>query len=305
MKYYEVLFRISAPGELVSDVCDVVAALAGETGFESFTPTPTGICGYVQQDAFKADALDALLAQLPFGESVSVSYEVVPADEADWNAPWEKEGFEPVWVNDLLVVHDGRHLPIIAAAGDGNSVIQVEIDAKMAFGTGNHQTTRLMCNSIMTLELSDKTMLDCGTGTGILAIVALKRGARRAVGYDIDDWSAINAMHNAVLNRVNSRMTVYQGDASILDKMDEPFDVVMANINRNILLADIPRFARALRPGGTLLLSGFYTADAAMLEQRAAACGLLADERHEEDGWACLKLHKPKVAEVKTGEDNE
>lgn len=294
MKYYEVLFHISAPEELVSDVSDVVAALAGEAGFESFSPSAQGVCGYVQQEVFSADVLDALLEQLPFGEGVSVGYEVRPADEADWNAPWEQEGFEPIWVGRELVVHDGRHLPH-PAPEDGEGRIEVEIDAKLAFGTGNHQTTRLVCHALLGLGLSGKTVLDCGTGTGILAIVALKRGARRAVGYDIDDWSALNAMHNAVLNHVDDRMAVYQGDASVIDRLGERFDVVVANINRNILLADMPRFARALAPGGTLLLSGFYAEDIDLLRQEAKKQGLEMGGWQQEDDWACMRINKAKL----------
>jgi len=294
MKYYEVDFNIDCPADLKGDVCDVVAALAGGIGFESFTDTSHGICGYVQQQDFDASQLDAMLAQLPFGDDVSVSYKVLPADEADWNAPWEKEGFEPIWVDSQLVVHDGKHLPH-PTPEHGDDIIQIEIDAKLAFGTGNHETTRLMCNALTGLHLDGKTILDCGTGTGILSIVALKKGAARAVAYDIDDWSAINAMHNAVLNHVDSRITVYQGDASILDNIDEQFDVVVANINRNILLADMPRMHQHLRPQeGILLLSGFYADDAPLLEEQALALGMTKVDEWVDKDWACLKMKNEK-----------
>ena len=290
MKYFEVDFVIDCQADVRSDVCDVVAALAGDAGFESFTSTPQGICGYVQQEAFNAAMLDGLLGQLPFGDTVSVSYQVLPADDADWNAPWEKEGFEPVWVGLRLVVHDGKHLPHPAPT-DGDGSIQVEIDAKLAFGTGNHETTRMMCNALLGLSMEGKTVLDCGTGTGILAIVALKRGAARAAAYDIDDWSAINAMHNAVLNHMDSRMAVYQGDSTVIESLGEQFDVVMANINRNILLADMPRMVAALKPGGTLLLSGFYRQDASLLCQKGRTLGLELTAEHHEEEWACLELN--------------
>lgn len=286
MKYYEVDFTITCPEDILSDVSDVVAALAGEAGFESFTPSAHGLCGYVQQDAFNAAALDAVLGQLPFDDGVSVAYTVLPADEADWNAPWEQEGFQPIELGSSLVIHDGRHLPQHESADD---TLMIEIDAKLAFGTGNHQTTRLMCNALLDLPLSNLTLLDCGTGTGILSILALMRGASQAVAYDIDEWSAINALHNAVLNHVDDRIKVYQGDATILEDIDQQFDVIVANINRNILLADMPHFVSHLNlQGGKLLLSGFYQADVPLLVDRARQLGLALRLQQDEDQWSLL-----------------
>ena len=291
MKYFEVNFMISAPAESFQDVRDIVAALAGQAGFETFEETEKGLKGYVQQELFDAGALNGNLEDLPFPDA-KVSYDVLPADEADWNAPWEKEGFDPIHVGDRLVIHDGVHLPTfpLAAASD---VISVEIDAKLAFGTGNHQTTRLMCNALLNLPLNGKSLLDCGTGTGILSIVALLLGAKRAIAYDIDDWSAINALHNAVLNHVSDRMTVYKGDVSILENMDETFDVVLANINRNILLADMPQMCKHLSPnGGILLLSGFYAADVPLLIARADEQGLKLMNHAAEGEWTMLRFQQ-------------
>ena len=286
MKYYEVDFTITCPADILSDVSDVVAALAGEAGFESFTPSAHGLCGYVQQDAFNAAALDAVLGQLPFDDGVKVAYTVLPADEADWNAPWEQEGFQPIEIGSSLVIHDGRHLPQHESADD---TLMIEIDAKLAFGTGNHQTTRLMCNALLDQPLSKLTQHDCGTGTGILSILALMRGASQAVAYDIDEWSAINALHNAVLNHVDDRIKVYQGDATILEDIDQQFDVIVANINRNILLADMPHFVSHLNPqGGKLLLSGFYQADVPLLVDRARQLGLALRLQQDEDQWSLL-----------------
>ena len=290
MKYYEVTFHINASEDIRSSVADVVAALAGDAGFESFETTADGLCGYVQQDTFDATALDSVLQQLPFGDAVQVEYDVREADQADWNAPWEKEGFQPVWVSPRLVIHDGVHLPS-PTLPEEQDCVQVEIDAKLAFGTGNHQTTRLMCAEIMSLQLEGKNILDCGTGTGVLSIVALLSGAAHAVAYDIDDWSTINAMHNAVLNHVDDRMTVFQGDASILQQMDERFNLVVANINRNVLLSDMPLFRHCLDDrDGVLLLSGFYQQDTAMLRQRAAECGLMTADEKSDGDWALMKF---------------
>jgi ribosomal protein L11 methyltransferase len=287
MKYYEVHFTISCPNELLQDVCDVVAALGGEAGFETFEPTTDGMKGYVQQALFSTEMLDAALQQLPFHD-VSVSYTVAEADDRDWNATWEEEGFEPIYVGNQLAIHDGVHLPY--PTDNDADRLQVEIDAKLAFGTGNHATTRMMCGELMELQLAGKRILDCGTGTGVLAIVALLKGAAQAVAYDIDEWSVDNARHNAVLNHVDSRLTAILGDAAVIDTLDGTFDVVMANINRNILLADMPRFLRAMHAESVLLLSGFYHDDVPLLTDRAQELGLRFVYERNEDEWACLKF---------------
>ena len=291
MKYYEVRFHISAPEELLQDVRDVLAALAGELGFESFEDTPYGLKGYVQQACLEPAAIDELTAALPF-EGVSVQSEVAQAEDKDWNQQWEEEGFDPIAVGGHLIIHDGRHLPDGVSNDDTDEeMLSVEIDAKLAFGTGNHATTRMMAEAIMESQLEGKTLLDCGTGTGVLAIVALLKGARQAVGYDIDEWSVRNANHNAVLNRVDGRFTSILGDAAVIEDLPlHSFDVVTANINRNILLADMPRMLQALKPDGTLLLSGFYQEDIALLQAKAESLGLSVHSTRHEGEWAMMEL---------------
>lgn len=285
MRYFEVKFTVSAPEQVLQDLRDVLAAMAGDAGFETFEETADGLTGYVQQDAFDADALDAIVSALPFSEA-SVSYTVAEAENRDWNEQWEQEGFEPVSVDGHLIIYDGRHLP---QAAEGQLLVQ--IDAKLAFGTGNHETTRMMAASLMALSLDGKRVLDCGTGTGILAIISLLCGAESATGYDIDEWSVNNALHNATLNGVEQRFTAILGDSTVIQTLDGPFDVVVANINRNILLADLPRMREAMNEeGATLLLSGFYNEDTALLTTKASEIGLqLKNERHEGE-WACLEF---------------
>ena len=164
----------------------------------------------------------------------------------------------------------------------------IEIHARQAFGTGTHETTQMMVATLAAMELEGKRVLDCGTGTGILAIVALKGGAREAVGYDIDEWSTANARHNATLNGVDERMKVLLGDVSVLNEVEGSFDVVLANINRNILLADMPAMALKLTPGGTLALSGFLTADVSLLLAKAGELGLTLTAKKNEAEWVCL-----------------
>ena len=289
MKYYEVKFCITAPDYLRQDACDVVMAMAGEAGFESFAQTGEGFNGYVQQSLLRTDLLEELMDGLPFDE-VKVEWQVAEAEDRDWNEQWENEGFGPVVVGSGCVVHDGRHLDGIRLDDYG---LAVEIDAHLAFGTGNHETTRLMIAALLQLQLGGCRVLDGGCGTGILGIVALKRGAKEVVGYDIDEWSVNNALHNAVINGVGDAYTALLGDAAVLGAVEGTFDVVMANINRNVLLADMPAFCSKLAPGGRLLLSGFYTDDRQLLVDMATGLGLRLDDEHVEDNWMCLVFSCP------------
>ena len=316
MKYFEVAFTLSPYS---TDACDVLAALAGEVGFETFMETEDGLTGYVQQALFNEQTLKETIEDFPF-DGVSISYDVQEAEDKDWNEQWEQEGFEPIVVRgkwrevrgkrnaQTLIIHDGRHIPETISEND----ITIEIDAKLAFGTGTHETTRMICSTLLDLfsnlspltspldgtslatigtqELSPLKVLDCGTGTGILAICALKLGASEAVGYDIDEWSADNARHNAVINRVDDRFTSLLGDVNILKEVEGSFDLVMANINRNILLADMPMMHEKMAPGAQLILSGFYTADIPMLTEKAQSLGMKLVAQEEDNDWACVVL---------------
>ena len=279
MKYFEVDFTISPYS---ADASDVLAAMAGEAGFETFEETETGLKGYVQQNLFDVSVLKTALEDFPF-EDTTISYDIREAEDRDWNEQWEQEGFEPIVISDNLIIHDGRHLP------DSTPDISIEIDAKLAFGTGTHETTRMICSTLLELQPKGR-VLDCGTGTGILSICALKLGAQEAVGYDIDEWSVDNARHNAVINQVDNRFTSLLGDASILNKVEGTFDLVMANINRNILLNDMPQFVSKMNAGATLILSGFYTDDCQILIEKAQTLGLTLQQQKEDQQWACLVL---------------
>jgi len=279
MKYFEVDFTISPYS---ADASDVLAAMAGEAGFETFEETETGLKGYVQQNLFDVSVLKTALEDFPF-EDTTISYDIREAEDRDWNEQWEQEGFEPIVISDNLIIHDGRHLP------DSTPDISIEIDAKLAFGTGTHETTRMICSTLLELQPKGR-VLDCGTGTGILSICALKLGAQEAVGYDIDEWSVDNARHNAVINQVDNRFTSLLGDASILNKVEGSFDLVMANINRNILLNDMPQFVSKMNADATLILSGFYTDDCQILIEKAQTLGLTLQQQKEDQQWACLVL---------------
>lgn len=274
------------------DAQDILSALAGEAGFETFEETATGLKGYVQQALFDEDTLQQVLEGFPF-ENVTLSYSIQEAEDKDWNEQWEQEGFEPIIINlppskgkGNLIIHDGRHLP-----SDNNlqpSSIMIEIDAHLAFGTGTHETTRMICGMLLDMQLDGLRVLDCGCGTGILGICALKVGAASVVGYDIDEWSADNTRHNAVINRVDDRLTALCGDANVLSGFSAEFNVVLANINRNILLNDMERFRNVMAPHAQLVLSGFYKKDCALLESKAQTLGLSLKATRSDGDWACL-----------------
>lgn len=205
--------------------------------------------------------------------------------DQDWNQDWEDQGFEPIGVSDHLVIYDAKHTDMSMFAGD-DGVMRIFIEARNAFGTGTHQTTRMILRRLLGMDLTGKSVLDCGCGTGILGIVASRLGANRVLGYDIDEWSSENAKHNAALNGVDN-LDVLLGDASVLDGVKEEFDVVIANINRNILLNDMPAFRSHLKTGGRLILSGFYETDVPMLEQAAQSNGLTIIDVVTDGEWAC------------------
>lgn len=274
------------------DAQDILSALAGEAGFETFEETATGLKGYVQQALFDEDVLQQVLEGFPF-ENVALSYSIQEAEDKDWNEQWEQEGFEPISLplppskrKGNLIIHDGRHLP--SDISFQPSSIMIEIDAHLAFGTGTHETTRMICSTLLEMELAGTRVLDCGCGTGILGICALKVGAASVVGYDIDEWSADNTRHNAVINHVDDRLTALCGDANVLSGFSAEFNVVLANINRNILLNDMEHFRSVLAPHAQLVLSGFYKNDCALLESKAQSLGLSLKATRSDGDWACL-----------------
>ena len=294
MKYYEIEITIKPCTDATRAI---MTALAADAGCEAFEDTKTGVMAYVQQALFNREALDESISSFPISET-SITYEVREAEDKDWNEQWEQEGFEPIEVRSkkedgrCIIIHDGRHLPDSSLI-TYHSSLNIEIDAHLAFGTGTHETTRMICATLLGMDLKGKRVLDCGCGTGILGICALKLGAASCVGYDIDEWSADNTRHNAVINQVDSRLQPLCGDSSILSSYGAEFDLVMANINRNILLADMPRFVSVMAPHSTLILSGFYETDCALLESKAQQLGLKLATTKTDGNWACMVLNTP------------
>lgn len=289
MEYFLTTFTLTAApdtaAELIETASDLVCALAGEAGYEAFEQQQGRVLAYVQRALYSEEALQTALASWPM-DGITLTHHTAPAPDEDWNAAWERAGFEPIDVAGTFFIYDARHPVSVPPARTA-----IALAPRQAFGTGTHQTTRLMLAALARADVAGKDVLDCGCGTGVLAIAAALSGAASVVAYDIDPWSADNARDNAALNHA-THIEVRLGDSGVIAQDTACYDLVMANINRNILLSDLPRMARALRPGGRLLLSGFYLPDADMLAEAAAVLGLHQRARNTEGEWACVELMK-------------
>ncbi len=281
MKYYEVNFTIEPYTETYSDV---ISALLAEIGFETFVPTDNGLQAYIQQSVFEEENLKKIIGNYPFPE-IKIKYEIVEAEYEDWNAVWEEEGFHPIIIDDTIVIHDVKHTDVPILPYD------IIISPKLAFGTGSHQTTRMILRELVTLNLTGKKAIDAGTGTGILSIMCIKRGATSVFAYDIDEWSVENTRDNILLNGVQNKITVEKGDSTVLTKTGNA-DLLIANINRNILLNDLHAFSSKLSPKGQILLSGFYTEDVPVLLEAAQKENLKLIKKESDENWCMLLLEK-------------
>ncbi len=278
MKYYEVKCELKPFSQ---EAADLLSAALSEIGFEAFSQTDDGLTAYIQQSEWDEDAMRRAVQDF-FLPGVSISYSCAEAPDEDWNQVWEEEGFQPVVIGDEVVVHDVKHTDVPPAPYD------ILISPRLAFGTGSHETTRLILRTLAHLDVEGCRVIDAGTGTGILSIMAVKRGAAHVFAYDIDEWSVENTRDNLLLNHIyNNVVEVQSGDSSVLEGR-EPANLLLANINRNILLADLPRFAKAVRKGGRMILSGFYLADVPVLVDAAAQYGFSLRETKNEEQWAML-----------------
>jgi ribosomal protein L11 methyltransferase len=287
MKYLSTTFKIDCPSaDLLQPCRELLADSCGEAGYESFMDSDDGIVGYIQQENYSELHIQELIASFPIsGVTISFSTEEIP--DQDWNETWEAEGFEPIVVDGKVTIYDAHH---VKDAEQFSSPIQIGIQARNAFGTGNHETTRMIVSTLLELPLTGRRVLDCGCGTGILGITAIKCGAQSVVAYDIDEFSSDNARHNAVLNGVGDQIDVLLGNVNVLSHVEGIFDVVLANINRNVLLQDMEVYRGVMSSGAYLVLSGFYTEDAPMLLQQAETLGLHEVSRKVDNNWCCLLL---------------
>lgn len=277
--YIKATFTIDPVSE---DRCDVLAALLAEAGFESFEHTGAGVVAYAPSSDYSDDSVEEALAQFCFDSRITWEKEFI--EGRDWNEEWEKNYFTPMVIADRCVIHSTFHKDYPKMEHD------IVIDPKMAFGTGHHETTCLMVEQILREDMRGKSVLDMGTGTGILAMLASKCGASHAVGIEIDEFAFQNTLENVKLNAVEN-VEMLLGDASLL-KPTMHFDYVIANINRNIITADIDRYAMVLREGGKMLLSGFYESDIPVVLDAATPLGLQEVLHNVKKSWTMLMLTK-------------
>ena len=285
MEYYVANFKIKTDNiGILQTARDLLADDAGQAGFESFQDTENGIEGYVQMHLFDKEKLDMIIRDFPIAD-VKIEYEINKVENQDWNQTWEETGFEPIIIKDRCIIHDTKH------ESDKTYPLDIKIEAKLAFGTGTHQTTQMITTRILEHDMTDKRVLDCGCGTGILSIVAAKCGAKEVIAYDIDEWSVENTKHNAQVNGVDC-IDVLFGDANVLSHVNGLFDYILANINRNTLISDMPVFYEMMNADAKLIISGFYKDDVALLNEKAQQTGLIIATKKEYGNWCMLELEK-------------
>ena len=276
MNYIGCFFKIDSGSLDIQTAIDILVAELGQVGFESFTENPDGVEAYIQKADWNASLLNDI--QILQSEEVTFSYDVKEIEQVNWNEEWEKN-FEPIVVADQVSIRAPFH-------ENPGLKYDIVIEPKMSFGTGHHETTHLMIQHLMELDLQGKKVLDMGCGTGILAIFAEMKGAAALDAIDIDNWCYENSLENVERNNCH-HISVFEGDASLLKS--DVYDVIIANINRNILLKDMSVYADSLKENGILLLSGFYTEDIEKINESAESNGLKQDKKLTRNNWVGLK----------------
>lgn len=262
---------------------DVLAYLLAEAGFESFVADEKGLSAYIPANDYNPLRVNDALAQYPFAAALEISTELIEGE--DWNAEWEKNYFQPIVIGNSLVVRSSFHTD--APKAD----LEIVIDPKMAFGTGHHATTSQVAEALLSLDLEGKTVIDMGTGTGILAILSALRGANNVYAIELDEFAHANAVENVSANNVSDKVSLFHGDAARLKECPE-CNVLVANINRNVILEDIPRYAKAMKKESKMILSGFYEQDIPVILEKADKLGLKEEHRTVRNEWACVVLTK-------------
>lgn len=281
MVYIEVNFTLTPWSETAQDI---LTALAGDIGFESFVEEDHTLKAYIQQPLYNEESIRDIIANYPLPD-VNIAYTSSIQEDKDWNEEWEKNFFQPIVIGNRCVIHSTFHKDIPPMEYD------ILINPQMSFGTGHHETTNLIVSQLLDTELQGKSVLDMGCGTSILAILAAKRGASPITAIDIDDWCVSNSADNIRLNNIDN-IHVRLGNADVLRTERPNFDLIIANINRNILTADMDAYALCMKSGSRIFLSGFYVEDIPVIRQSLTANGLKYVEHHENNRWAMVIAEK-------------
>ncbi len=271
--YIEYTFKIHP----LQPTSEILIAELGELGFESFVETQEGVLAYLQKKDWKEDILDSVF--ILKNPDFKISYRSKEIEQENWNVTWERN-FNPIQVDDLCTVRAPFH-------EKSNSKYDIVIEPKMSFRTGHHDTTYMMLQHILGHDFEGKSILDMGTGTGVLAILAEMKGAIDIDAIDIDHWCYLNAMENVQRNDCHN-IQVLEGDSSTIPQRKE-YDIILANINRNILLKDIAVYANCLKPNGSLFLSGFYYNDIIVISAKCTGVGLKFEKNIEKNNWVAVK----------------
>ena len=261
----------------IQPATEILIAQLGFTGFESFVETEEGVTAYILKINWNASILDDI--QILNSTEFKITFSFEEIEQANWNAAWEKN-FNPIVVDNICAVRAPFHKKIEAT-------YNIVIEPKMSFGTGHHETTHMMIQYILKNDMTNKSVLDIGCGTGVLAILAEKKGATKIDAIDIDNWCYLNSLENIERNNCK-HISVFEGDASLLK--NKIYDIIIANINRNILLKDIETYAMSLTKKGTLFLSGFYKSDIPIIENQCVKYNLILEETIERNNWIALKF---------------
>jgi len=270
--YIEYTFKVSP----LQPASDILIAELGEAGFESFVEEEGGVLAYIQKGDWSETILEGI--EILENRNFKISYQFKEIEQENWNATWETN-FKPIQVDDTCVVRAPFHeKPDVA--------FDIVIEPKMSFGTGHHETTHMMLEHILLHDFMGKSVLDMGCGTGVLAILTAMKGATVIDAIDIDNWCYQNSLENVKRNQCEF-ISVHEGDSGLIT--NRKYDVIIANINRNILLADIPVYAKSLNENGILFLSGFYAEDIEIISKKCFEVALKFEKNLEKNNWVAVK----------------